>query len=113
MEIRSELQKSECVRYGISRNGKEVARVYVYMIRNDGHKKPYGLLEDVFVEESERGSGIGTELLKHVIEDTQERGCYKLVGTSRTERERVHALYRRLGFKEWGKEFRMDFPNAS
>jgi len=33
----------------------------------------------------------------------------ELIATSRHARQRVHALYARLGFTDHGKEFRMDF----
>jgi len=37
-----------------------------------------------------------------------EAGCYKLVATSRASRPRVHELYERLGFENYGVEFRMN-----
>jgi GNAT superfamily N-acetyltransferase len=88
--------------------GKIIGRAFLFLIYNDLHSKPYGLLEDVFVEEEYRGKGIGKELVKKVIEKAKELGCYKLIATSRFGRENVHQLYENLGFKKWGYEFRMD-----
>jgi GNAT superfamily N-acetyltransferase len=88
--------------------GKIIGRAFLFLIYNDLHPKPYGLLEDVFVEEKYRGKGIGKELVQRVIEKAKELGCYKLIATSRFERENVHQLYENLGFKKWGYEFRMD-----
>jgi GNAT superfamily N-acetyltransferase len=88
--------------------GKIIGRAFLFLIYNDLHPKPYGLLEDVFVEEKYRGRGIGKELVKRVIEKARELGCYKLIATSRFERENVHQLYENLGFKKWGYEFRID-----
>jgi GNAT superfamily N-acetyltransferase len=88
--------------------GKIIGRAFLFLIYNDLHSKPYGLLEDVFVEEEYRGKGIGKELVKKVIEKAKEFGCYKLIATSRFGRENVHQLYENLGFKKWGYEFRMD-----
>jgi len=88
--------------------GKIIGRAFLFLIYNDLHPKPYGLLEDVFVEEKYRGKGIGKELVKRVIEKAKELGCYKLIATSRFERENVHRLYENLGFKKWGYEFRID-----
>ena len=76
---------------------------------NDLHDAPFGLLEDVFVDESERGSGLGTALVKEVMSAANELGCYKLIATSRTSRPKVHELYERLGFEKHGVEFRMTF----
>jgi GNAT superfamily N-acetyltransferase len=88
--------------------GKIIGRAFLFLVYNDLHPKPYGLLEDVFVEEKYRGKGIGKELVKRVIEKARELGCYKLIATSRFERENVHRLYENLGFKKWGYEFRID-----
>ena len=100
--------------YGVkvtnSLKGKVVGRAYLYVMTNDLHKHPFGLLEDVFVEPDHRGDEIGTTLVKRVIAEAKRRHCYKLIATSRHTRDRVHALYARLGFTDHGKEFRMDFP---
>ena len=79
---------------------------------NDLHAAPFGLLEDVFVDESQRGSGLGTKLVQEVIAAAREAGCYKLIATSRTSRPKAHELYRRLGFENHGVEFRMNFNDA-
>ena len=77
---------------------------------NNGLKeKPFGLLEDLFVDESLRGQGIGTEILNMVIAEAKNNNCYKLVATSRHEREAVHKMYEKNGFKNFGIEFKMYF----
>jgi GNAT superfamily N-acetyltransferase len=59
---------------------------------NDLHEAPFGLMEDVFVAESERGSGLGTALVREVIAAARDAGCYKLIATSRASRPKVHEL---------------------
>ena len=81
----------------------------MYVLHNDLHKEPFGLMEDVFVEESARGKGIGTELVRAVIAEAKKQNCYKLIATCRTERTKVHELYERLGFSKRGVEFRISF----
>ena len=88
---------------------KIVGRALLFLIYNELHPEPYGLLEDVFVEEEYRGQGIGKDLVKRAIEKAKELGCYKLIATSRFERVNVHKLYEDLGFTKWGFEFRMNF----
>lgn len=92
------------------RGGREVGRARLYLIENDLHDRPYGLLEDVWVDERYRSEGIGGRLVQAVIAKAKEQ-CYKLVATSRNDgtRDEVHDWYKRLGFTEWGTEFRMDF----
>lgn len=89
-------------------DGVEIAHAYLYILTNDEHEDPFGLLEDVYVEEAFRGEGEGSKLVREVIAYASER-CYKLVATSRESREKVHALYGRLGFANYGREFRIDF----
>jgi GNAT superfamily N-acetyltransferase len=107
-EIRREERPARGIRFAIQGAEGEVARAYLYIMANDLHDAPFGLLEDVFVAESERGDGLGTALVKEVIAAAREAGCYKLVATSRASRPKVHELYERLGFANYGIEFRMN-----
>lgn len=88
---------------------KNVGRAFLYLIYNDLHDEPYGLLEDVFVEGEYRSQGTGRELVKAVMQEAKALGCYKLIGTSRHSRENVHRFYKSLGFQDHGVEFRIDF----
>lgn len=92
----------------VQENGEELGRAWLYLIYNDLHTEPYGLLEDVFVKEDKRGRGVGKKLLEKIISEARERKCYKIIGTSRMSRDMVHEWYKRLGFREYGLEFRMD-----
>ena len=88
---------------------RETARAYLYIMHNDLHSEPFGLLEDVYVAQSQRGQGLGTSLVEQAIAKAKELGCYKLIATSRTSRPKVHQLYLKLGFEERGREFRINF----
>ncbi len=110
MEFQKEIKKdSYAVRITAQENGQEVGRAWLYIIYNDLHKEPYGFLEDVFVDDSQRGNGLGTELVEKVIDEARKIGCYKLICSSRFGREKLHAWYEKLGFKKHGVEFRIDF----
>lgn len=109
MEIKSKEVGLTGTKFYIEKDGKEIGRAYLYVMFNDQHDKPFGLMEDVFVHITLRGKGIGSTLVKKVIEEAKLMGCYKLIGTSRYNRPRVHELYRSLGFEDHGKEFRMNF----
>jgi len=95
-------------RFSIKKNRKEIARAFLFLINNDLHDEPYGLVEDVFVDESCRGEGRGTKIVKAVIAKARELRCYKLIATSRFGRSKVHKIYLGLGFKKHGTEFRME-----
>ncbi len=109
MDIQSKNISATGIKFYIKESGREVGRAYLYILSNDLHDKPFGLMEDVFVDEALRGKGVGSNLVRKVIEEAQKRGCYKLICTSRYEKPKVHELYIGLGFKEHGKEFRVDF----
>lgn len=110
-EVLEEIGSSTFIKFETKVGEIVVGRAYLYLIKNELHLKPYGLLEDVFVEEEFRGQGIGKKLVETVIEKAKELGCYKLIATSRFERENVHQLYQNLGFKKYGLEFRIDFED--
>ena len=112
-EIAREERPARGIRFSIRNDGAEVARAYLYLMTNDLHEEPFGLLEDVFVAESERGGGLGTLLVNEVIAAAREAGCYKLVATSRASRPKVHELYERLGFAKYGLEFRLNLGASS
>jgi GNAT superfamily N-acetyltransferase len=99
--------ESRGIRFAVQKSGQEVGRAYLYIMRNDLHQQPFGLMEDVFVNEESRGSRLGSILVERVMQAAREAGCYKLIATSRHERPRVHELYKRLGFSNHGLEFRI------
>lgn len=109
MEIKSEINNNAySVKIIAEENGEIAGSVYLYVLRNDHHEKPFGMIEYLFVEEKFRRTGIGTKLILALIDKAKELECYKIIGTSRHEREKVHEFYRKLGFSEYGLEFRMD-----
>ena len=63
MEIKKE-KKENAIRLSTVENGAELGAVYLYLIRNDSHKEPYGLLEDLLLKETHRKKGVGSMLVK-------------------------------------------------
>lgn len=100
---------SKAIRFCIMDGGREIARAWLYIIKNDLREVPYGLLEDVWVDPDCRNNGHASTLVRAAITRAKELACYKLIATSRLEREKVHKLYKELGFISHGYEFRMDF----
>lgn len=107
MEIKQEKFSVHGIKFFVEADGREVGRAFLYILKNS-HDQPFGFMEDVFVDESFRSQGLGRKLVEELIKTAKKNKCYKLVGTSRHERLKVHELYLKLGFKDWGKEFRMD-----
>ena len=89
-------------------NREEVGRAYLYILKNDLHEEPFGLIEDVFVNEDFRCQGVGKFLICKALKIAAEHHCYKVIATSRKERQEVHKLYKKLGFEKYGIEFRVN-----
>lgn len=107
--IKEKEDKPYSIRFSAQENGIEVGRAFLFIIHNNLHEEPYGLMEDVFVEEDYRGQKIGSKLVDAIIEEAQKLGCRKLVGQSRYGRDKVYSFYERKGFKNHGYNFRIDF----
>lgn len=88
--------------------GKIVATSTIYYIMVAVRNRPYALFEGLVVDQSERGQGTGTAMLKEMIAIAKYKNCYKIIFTSGEDRSEAHAFYEKMGFKKWGLEFRMD-----
>lgn len=56
------------------------------------------LLEDLYVLESARGSGLGRALLDRAVQEARERGCRRIELDVNDNNDAALALYRSLGF---------------
>lgn len=106
--IRKIKKNSFAIKFEMHVGKKSVGRIYLYIIQNDLHQRPYGFLEDLFVDENMRGKRIGSALLYAAIKEAKKQKLYKLIGTSRKSRKQLHSFYQTSGFKIYGVEFRMD-----
>jgi GNAT superfamily N-acetyltransferase len=66
---------------------------------------PDCLLEDLFVEESARGQGLGEALVRAAAERARERGCQRVELDANEANKPAIALYERLGFSSWVEGF--------
>ena len=58
------------------------------------------IIEDVIVDSSARGEGIGEALMKRAIEIAREKGASNISLTSNPMRGAANRLYLRMGFKK-------------
>ena len=68
------------------------------------YRVPTGIrahVEDVVVDETMRGKGIGEALMWHALRMAQEAGADGVALTSNPKREAANRLYQRLGFQPW------------
>jgi len=57
-------------------------------------------VESVRIDKSLRGQGIGSDMMKWVIERCQSRGAHLVQLTTHKSREEAHRFYERLGFSK-------------
>jgi ribosomal protein S18 acetylase RimI-like enzyme len=68
------------------------------------YRVPSGIrahIEDVVVDETMRGKGIGEALVRHALNMAREAGANGVALTANPGREAANRLYYRLGFKTW------------
>ncbi len=97
------------VKLSFEEKGKEIGRAFLYVINNGLHKKPFGLLEDVFVDEKYRSLGLGSKLVTAAVKEAKKRKCYKLIATSRNSKPELQKFYKKFGLEVWGVEYRVNF----
>lgn len=112
MDILEKHFTSPYIRYSVTIDDVEVGWVFLFLIQNDRHKEPYGLLENLYVDQDFRGCGVARLLIRKVIDEAKKYNCYKLLTQSRHSKEYLHGVYERYGFFEHGKNFRMNFIDS-
>ena len=78
------------------------------MLTIAAYKTPSGVkvwIEDVVVDESQRGRGIGKELMVFAIDYSKTLGAKDIRLTSRPSRIAANELYLKLGFKKYETNF--------
>lgn len=55
-------------------------------------------VENVLVDPSVRGRGVGEAMMRWAIDEARRRGCFRVQLTSNKRRARAHRFYERLGF---------------
>jgi GNAT superfamily N-acetyltransferase len=89
--------------------GKLIGTLVLVIVPSLSHKgTPYGIIENVVVDEKHRSKGIGEALITHAIEEARKAGCYKVTLTSNKRRTDAHRFYERLGFARTHEAFRIN-----
>lgn len=58
-------------------------------------------IEDVVVDDSERGKGVGEEIIKALLSAAADKGYEGVSLTCNPRREEANRLYQKMGFKKW------------
>jgi len=81
--------------------GERVIGLLSYSVRPDlFHAAPCCFIEELVVDASERGKGIGTELMRALLARTDKEDCAEVSLTVMPENTSAQRFYRRLGITE-------------
>jgi len=78
-------------------DGTVVAVAFVTLSRSAS--VPFGILEDIVVDSSRRGSGIGEAVIRWIIDTFRRAGIRRIFLESGLSNTGAHHLFERLGFK--------------
>jgi GNAT superfamily N-acetyltransferase len=83
----------------VESDGQVVATAYLNVTPNLTRSgAPYGVIENVVVDESRRRTGLGTRVIEGALGAAWDAGCYKVMLMTGSQRPSVHAFYRSCGF---------------
>jgi GNAT superfamily N-acetyltransferase len=88
----------------LEHNGVVVATTYLNVIPNVTRSaSPYAVIENVVVEESLRGAGLGKQIMDGTLRAAWEAGCYKAMLMTGSRNPATHSFYRACGFSSEAK----------
>jgi N-acetylglutamate synthase-like GNAT family acetyltransferase len=80
-------------------DGAVVATTYLNVIPNlTRSASPYAVIENVVVEESLRGTGLGKRIMAGTLQAAWDVGCYKAMLLTGSRNPSTHAYYKASGF---------------
>jgi GNAT superfamily N-acetyltransferase len=87
-------------------DGQIVGTLALYVMPNLSHGgRPFANVENVVVDASQRGTGLGKQLMAEAERIAQEADCYKVGLTSNIKRAPAHAFYETIGYVHTHKGF--------
>ena len=100
LELLRAIEESQTVELWLAKEGSEIVGMAELAIV----LKPEGIIaqvEDVVVDENQRGKGIGKMLSEKLVERARVRGASSITLSSRSDRTAANAIYQKIGFKRW------------
>ncbi|MGD9891598.1 MAG: N-acetyltransferase family protein [Dehalococcoidia bacterium] len=83
-----------------------VGTLALYLMPNLSHGgRPFAIVENVVVDASQRGTGLGRRLMAEAERIATEADCYKVGLTSNNKRAPAHAFYETIGYAHTHKGF--------
>lgn len=91
-----------------------VATTYLNVIPNITRgASPYAVIENVVVDETHRGTGLGTKIMAATLRRAWESGYYKAMLMTGSRNPDTHSFYRSCGFSPDAKTAYLARPSSS
>jgi GNAT superfamily N-acetyltransferase len=92
--------------------GTIVATTYLNVIPNlTRSASPYAVIENVVVDETFRGTGLGKQIMAGTLRAAWDAGCYKAMLMTGSRNPAIHAFYRACGFSPDAKQAYLARPS--
>ncbi len=86
-------------------NGKLISACNATVVPNlTRGARPFAVIENVITHPHYRRKGIGSQVMKTVLDTCRETGCYKVMLMSSKSRSEIHGFYESLGFDRNSKQ---------
>ena len=86
-------------------DGGVAATTYLNIVPNlTRSASPYAVIENVVVEETLRGTGLGKQIMAGTLQAAWDAGCYKAMLLTGSRTPGTHAFYRACGFSADAKQ---------
>ncbi|HBW38463.1 GNAT family N-acetyltransferase [Desulfosporosinus sp. BICA1-9] len=92
----------------VEQNGKVIGFCSFAIVNNFWQEGYIAYVYAMIIDDSFRGRGIGTELLKKAFDKAKLRGCKKIELDSGFQREKAHKFYEKIGFTKRAYLFSKD-----
>jgi GNAT superfamily N-acetyltransferase len=93
-------------------DGAIVATTYLNVIPNlTRSASPYAVIENVVVDETFRGTGLGKQIMAGTLRAAWDAGCYKAMLLTGSRNPATHAFYRACGFSPDAKQAYLARPS--
>ncbi len=94
----------------IESNGKVVGTATLLIIPSLSHNGcPWAVIEHLIIDPDYQGQHLGKQLMKHIINEAKDAGCYKIILSSNKKRREAHEFYQALGFEASSEGFNLYF----
>jgi N-acetylglutamate synthase-like GNAT family acetyltransferase len=94
----------------IEHKRKIVGTVTLLIIPSLSHNAcPWAVVEHLIVDPNYQGQHLGKRLMRHIINQAKDAGCYKIILSSNKKRSEAHKFYQKLGFRASSEGFSLYF----